>query len=141
MCTPATQEILTQAGKSEEIASRRCRPVSQTGNIISRGKICRIKVSIVDTDMCQVLPEGVSLAHLTILENPQISALSQATDEDSQEEACALYASLCAAARVSKSLVCIDVDVSHIVLLWYDSLLTVVPGTCPWTKRGSQSVG
>ncbi|KAI4741617.1 RNI-like protein [Aureobasidium sp. EXF-12298] len=61
--------------------------------------------------LAEVLPEGVSLAHLTILENPQLSALSQATDEDSQEEACALYASLCAAARVSKSLVCIDVDV------------------------------
>lgn len=60
-----------------------------------------------------MLPEGVSLAHLTILENPQLSELAQATDEDSQEEACALYASLCAAARVSKSLVCIDVDVSH----------------------------
>ncbi|KAI4720047.1 RNI-like protein [Aureobasidium sp. EXF-10727] len=61
--------------------------------------------------LAEVLPEGVSLAHLTILENPQLSALSKATDEASQEEACALYASLCAAARVSKSLVCIDVDV------------------------------
>ncbi|KAH0172068.1 RNI-like protein, partial [Aureobasidium melanogenum] len=61
--------------------------------------------------LAEVLPEGVSLAHLTILENPQLTALSQATDEDSQEEACALYASLCAAARVSKSIVCIDVDV------------------------------
>ena len=73
-----------------------------------------------------MLPEGVSLAHLTILENPQISALSQATDEDSQEEACALYASLCAAARVSKSLVCIDVDVSHIVGFSSCTVLTVV---------------
>ncbi|KAH0342969.1 RNI-like protein, partial [Aureobasidium melanogenum] len=61
--------------------------------------------------LAEVLPEGASLAHLTILENPQLTALSQATDEDSQEEACALYASLCAAARVSKSIVCIDVDV------------------------------
>ncbi|KAI5271491.1 RNI-like protein [Aureobasidium subglaciale] len=61
--------------------------------------------------LAEVIPEGASLAHLTILENPELSALSQATDEDSQEEACALYASLCAAARVSKSLVCIDVDV------------------------------
>jgi hypothetical protein len=78
-----------------------------------------------------VLPEGVSLAHLTILENPQLSALSQATDEDSQEEACALYASLCAAARVSKSLVCIDVDVSHTFLPAVVSILTIttqVPG-------------
>lgn len=78
-----------------------------------------------------MLPEGVSLAHLTILENPQLSALSQAIDEASQEEACALYASLCAAARVSKSLVCIDVDVSLNFVFGSASTLTTliqVPG-------------
>lgn len=62
--------------------------------------------------LAEVLPEGPSLAHLTILENPQIVALTTSNDERSQEEACALYASLTAAARISKSIVCIDIDVS-----------------------------
>ncbi|MCJ1233496.1 hypothetical protein MMC14_001454 [Varicellaria rhodocarpa] len=61
--------------------------------------------------LAEVLPEIPSLAHLVILENPQISALAHAKDEASQEEACALYASLMAAVRVSDSIVCVDVDV------------------------------
>ncbi|GAB7357726.1 hypothetical protein MBLNU459_g0387t1 [Dothideomycetes sp. NU459] len=61
--------------------------------------------------LAEVLPENPSLAHLTILENPQLSALATNTDEQSQEEACALYASLTAAVRVSPSIVCIDIDV------------------------------
>ena len=61
--------------------------------------------------LAEVLPEIPSLAHLVILENPQISALASAKDETSQEEACALYASLMAAVRVSDSIVCVDVDV------------------------------
>lgn len=89
-----------------------------------------------------MLPEGPSLAHLTILENPALSALSQATDEDSQEEACALYASLCAAARVSKSIVCIDVDVSHVFVLSKQSSSDFdVLGSRPWAKRGGKGVG
>lgn len=77
-----------------------------------------------------MLPEGPSLAHLTILENPKLSALAQATDESSQEEACALYASLCAAARVSKSIVCIDIDVSINTLSKVTNIdiVTQVPG-------------
>lgn len=62
--------------------------------------------------LAEVLPENPSLAHLTILENPKLSALATNTDESSQEEACALYASLTAAVRVSRSIVCIDIDVS-----------------------------
>ena len=61
--------------------------------------------------LAEVLPESTSLAHLNILENPLLSALASAKDEASQEEACALYASLMAAVRVSDSIVCIDVDV------------------------------
>ncbi|KAM0720124.1 hypothetical protein Q7P37_004260 [Cladosporium fusiforme] len=61
--------------------------------------------------LAEVLPEGPRLAHLSILENPQLKALSNATDEASQEEACALYASLMTAVRVSKTLICIDIDV------------------------------
>ena len=61
--------------------------------------------------LAEVLPECVSLAHLNILENPQLSDLASAKDETSQQEACALYASLMAAVRVSHSIICIDVDV------------------------------
>ncbi|KAI9715347.1 MAG: hypothetical protein M1812_005992 [Candelaria pacifica] len=61
--------------------------------------------------LAEILPEIRSLAHLNILENPQVSALATANDEASQEEACALYASLMAAVRVSQTIICIDVDV------------------------------
>lgn len=64
--------------------------------------------------LAEVLPEGPRLAHLSILENPQLKALANATDEAGQEEACALYASLMTAVRVSKTLICIDIDVSHL---------------------------
>lgn len=61
--------------------------------------------------LAEILPEIPLLAHVNILENPQLSALANALDEVSQEEACALYASLMAAVRVSSSIICIDVDV------------------------------
>ncbi|KAI4222701.1 MAG: hypothetical protein L6R36_005960 [Xanthoria steineri] len=61
--------------------------------------------------LAEILPEIRTLAHLNILENHLISGLASAKDEESQEEACALYASLMAAVRVSKTIVCIDIDV------------------------------
>ena len=61
--------------------------------------------------LAEVLPEIRNLAHLNILENHLLSPLASAKDEASQEEACALYASLMAAVRVSKSIICIDIDV------------------------------
>lgn len=61
--------------------------------------------------LAEVLPECPQLAHLTILENPELSALASASDEASQEEACALYASLMVAVRVSDSIICVDIDV------------------------------
>jgi len=61
--------------------------------------------------LAEVLPESPNLAHLNILENPQLSALASAKDEASQEEACALYASLMVAVRVSESIICIDIEV------------------------------
>jgi hypothetical protein len=61
--------------------------------------------------LAEVLPECPQLCHLNILQNPQLSALASATEEEQQEEACALYASLMAAARVSHTLICIDIDV------------------------------
>lgn len=61
--------------------------------------------------LAEVLPESKSLAHLNILENKPISHLASAQDEASQEVACALYASLMVATRVSGSIICIDIDV------------------------------
>ncbi|KAI9753138.1 MAG: hypothetical protein M4579_005300 [Chaenotheca gracillima] len=61
--------------------------------------------------LAEILPECKTLAHLSILENPKITVLADAKDEAAMEEACALYASLMAAVRVSQSIICIDVDV------------------------------
>ncbi|KAL8659954.1 MAG: hypothetical protein Q9226_000176 [Calogaya cf. arnoldii] len=61
--------------------------------------------------LAEILPEIRTLAHLNILENHLVSGLASAKDEAGQEEACALYASLMAAVRVSKTIVCIDIDV------------------------------
>lgn len=59
----------------------------------------------------EVLPEVRTLAHINITNNTEIVKLADAKTEEAQEEACALYASLLAAARVSKSLICVDVEV------------------------------
>ncbi|KAI9644133.1 Microtubules assembly and stabilization protein [Ciborinia camelliae] len=61
--------------------------------------------------LAEILPESPSLAHVTLMENTQLAALANAKDEASQEEACALYASLMAAVRVSQSIVCVDIEV------------------------------
>ncbi|KAK5634619.1 hypothetical protein RRF57_010332 [Xylaria bambusicola] len=60
--------------------------------------------------LAEVLPEVKSLAHINLLENPELVRLADARTEDMQEEACALYASLLAAVRVSKTLVKVDID-------------------------------
>ncbi|KAI1270198.1 RNI-like protein [Xylariaceae sp. FL1019] len=60
--------------------------------------------------LAEILPEARSLAHINILENPELVRLADARTEELQEEGCALYASLLAAVRVSKTLVKIDVD-------------------------------
>ncbi|KAL8730393.1 MAG: hypothetical protein Q9181_004677 [Wetmoreana brouardii] len=61
--------------------------------------------------LAEILPEIHTLAHVNILENHLISGLASAKDEAGQEEACALYASLMAAVRVSKTIVCVEIDV------------------------------
>src|SRR6187402_2082123 len=61
--------------------------------------------------LAEILPESPNLAHVNMLENPGLAALADAKDEANQEEACALYASLMAAVRVSKTLICIDIEV------------------------------
>ncbi|KAJ2896783.1 putative cell wall biogenesis protein mhp1 protein [Zalerion maritima] len=59
----------------------------------------------------EILPEIPHLAHISFMENPRLVSLADAKTEESQEEACALYASLLAATRVSKTIVCVDIDI------------------------------
>lgn len=61
--------------------------------------------------LAEVLPESPSLCHLNILENPSMSTLASANDPRSQEEACAVYASLMAAVRVSRTIIAVDIEV------------------------------
>lgn len=61
--------------------------------------------------LAEVLPECPSLCHLNILENSQIAALASSTDAAAQEEACAVYASMMAAVRVSRTIIAVDIDI------------------------------
>jgi hypothetical protein len=61
--------------------------------------------------LAEILPECPSLCHLNILENPKIVSLASSSDPASQEEACAVYASLMAAVRVSQTLIAVDIEV------------------------------
>lgn len=61
--------------------------------------------------LVEVLPETHSLAHINLLGNTELVKLADAKTEEEQEEACALYASLMAAARISSSLICVDIEV------------------------------
>ncbi|GFF26544.1 hypothetical protein IFM58399_01449 [Aspergillus lentulus] len=61
--------------------------------------------------LAEILPECPSLCHLNILENPAIAKLAVATDPATQEEACAVYASLMAAVRVSRTIIAVDIEV------------------------------
>lgn len=64
--------------------------------------------------LAEVLPESPSLCHLNILENPSVSTLASANDPRSQEEACAVYASLMAAVRVSRTIIAVDIEVPSV---------------------------
>ncbi|KAF1962262.1 RNI-like protein [Byssothecium circinans] len=61
--------------------------------------------------LAEVLPECAHIAHVDLLENPQVTSLANAMDEETQEEAAALYTSLAMAAKVSRTLICINIDV------------------------------
>jgi len=61
--------------------------------------------------IAEILPDCPHIAHINILENPEITRVATSTDEETQEEAAALYASLTLAAKLSKSLICVDVDI------------------------------
>jgi len=91
--------------------------------------------------LANVLPEGPRLAHLNLLENPQLMALANAKTESDQEDACALYASLMAAVRVSGTLICIDIDVSDIVRRFRTDVVLVLTATrfpVPRTAKSSK---
>ncbi|CEN62619.1 hypothetical protein ASPCAL09251 [Aspergillus calidoustus] len=60
--------------------------------------------------LAEILPECPSLSHLNILENPALIALASAKDPETQEEACAVYASLLAAVRVSRTIIAVDIE-------------------------------
>jgi hypothetical protein len=61
--------------------------------------------------IAEILPDCPQIAHINILENPEITRVATNTDEETQEEAAAMYASLTIAAKLSRSLICVDVDV------------------------------
>jgi hypothetical protein len=61
--------------------------------------------------LVEILPEAHNLAHISLLGNAELMKLADAKTAEAQEEACALYASLMAAARVSSSLICVDIEV------------------------------
>jgi hypothetical protein len=60
--------------------------------------------------LAEILPEVKTLAQINMLENPSLVRLADAKTEENQEEAAALYASLLAAARVSKALIKVDIE-------------------------------
>lgn len=59
----------------------------------------------------EILPECPALAHISVVENDRLVQIMNATDDDSQEEACALFASLMTAARVSQTMMAIEIEV------------------------------
>ncbi|KAK2744160.1 hypothetical protein FQN57_004420 [Myotisia sp. PD_48] len=61
--------------------------------------------------IAEIIPDCPKLCHIHIMENPRIQALASATTPGAQEEACALYASYMAAARISRTLVAVDIEV------------------------------
>jgi hypothetical protein len=61
--------------------------------------------------IAEILPECPALAHVSVLENHRLTEVMNATDEASQEEACALFASLMVAARVSRTMIAVEIEV------------------------------
>ncbi|KAJ4993286.1 cell wall biogenesis protein Mhp1 [Stagonosporopsis vannaccii] len=61
--------------------------------------------------IAEILPDCPHIAHVNLLENPAIARVATSTDEETQEEAAAMFASLTLAAKLSRTLICIDIDV------------------------------
>ena len=63
--------------------------------------------------IAEILPEVPNLAHISLLENPELVALTNASTDDARQEAVALFASLLAAARISTTLVAVEIEVPN----------------------------
>lgn len=61
--------------------------------------------------LSEILPDCPALAHVTILDNEQLVRTMNSKDGAEQEEACAFFASLMTAVRVSQTLVAIEIEV------------------------------
>jgi hypothetical protein len=61
--------------------------------------------------IAEILPDCPHIAHIDLLENPAIARVATSTDEETQEEAAAMFASLTLAAKLSRTLICVDIDV------------------------------
>ena len=61
--------------------------------------------------IAEILPDCPHIAHVNLLENPVIARVATSTDEETQEEAAAMFASLTLAAKLSRTLICVDIDV------------------------------
>lgn len=60
--------------------------------------------------LAEVFPETRNLNHVTLVDNPELKKVATATDAALQEDACALYASLMVAVRVSKCLIAVEIE-------------------------------
>ncbi len=61
--------------------------------------------------LAEILPDCPSIAHLSILDNAPLLHIMNSKDEESQEEACAFFASLMTAVRVSDTIVAVEIEV------------------------------
>ncbi|KAF1927622.1 RNI-like protein [Didymella exigua CBS 183.55] len=61
--------------------------------------------------IAEILPDCPHIAHIDLLDNPAIALVATSTDEETQEEAAAMFASLTLAAKLSRTLICVDIDV------------------------------
>ncbi|OCT48193.1 hypothetical protein CLCR_03808 [Cladophialophora carrionii] len=61
--------------------------------------------------IAEILPDCPSMAHLSILDNAPLVHSMNSKEEGSQEEACAFFASLMTAVRVSETIVAVEIEV------------------------------
>ena len=60
--------------------------------------------------IAEVIPDIRNLNHVSFLNNPELSRLASASTPDTQEDSCAYYASLMWAARLSKTMLAMEID-------------------------------
>jgi hypothetical protein len=61
--------------------------------------------------LAEILPDCPSMCHISILDNKHLQHAMNSKDGSSQEEACAFFASLMTAVRVSETIVAIEIEV------------------------------